>query len=205
MNDPEKFTRDFLRFWYKIRGGLMALPYVFAFFCMHNIDERPEVFIIGLLCVAAAFLLRLWAQLHLRYRLKIKKVLTMTGPYVYVRNPIYIANIMLLAGYVLMSGLGWFFPISILYGVFVYHIVVAYEERHLREKYGAPYVEYFELVPRWLPNILSHQNGETPDGGWSRVRTFLLPSLRAEYQCLLIAMVPLTKKLLAEYSLNFFL
>jgi protein-S-isoprenylcysteine O-methyltransferase Ste14 len=200
MRDQETFTRDFLQFWYKIRGGLMAVPYVFAFFCRHNENERPEVFIIGLVCVAAAFLLRLWAQLHLRYRLKTKKVLTMTGPYVYVRNPIYIANIMLLAGYVLMSELVWFVPVSIFYGYIVYHIVVAYEERHLLEKYGTPYAEFLERVPRWLPTISFHLKDMKPDGQRSRVRAFLVPSLIAEYQCLLIALVPLTKKLLDQYS-----
>ena len=93
MTDPEKFEKDFLHVWYKIRGGLMAAPYVFAFFWMQNENERPEVFIFGLALVIAAFLLRLWAQLHLHYRLKVKKILTTTGPYKYVRNPIYNSQI----------------------------------------------------------------------------------------------------------------
>lgn len=200
MRDPEKFEKDFLHVWYKIRGGLMVFPYVFAFFWMQNENERPEVFIFGLALVIAAFLLRLWAQLHLHYRLKVKKILTTTGPYKYVRNPIYISNIMLLAGYVLMSELVWFVPVSIFYGYIVYHIVVAYEEHHLQEKYGMPYVEYLERVPRWMPNISFHHTGAQRDGETSRFRTFLLPSLRAEYQCLVIALIPLAKELLNHFS-----
>ena len=200
MTDPEKFTNNFLRFWYKIRGGLMAAPYVFAFFWMQNENEHHSVFIFGLALVIAAFLLRLWAQLHLHYRLKVKKILTTTGPYAYVRNPIYVSNIMLLAGYVLMSELVWFVPVSVFYGYIVYHIVVAYEERHLLEKYGDPYAEYLERAPRWTPNISFHHRGSQPDGETSRVRTFLLPSLKAEYQCLVIALIPLTKELLDHFS-----
>ena len=200
MHDPEKFTRDFLHFWYKIRGGLMMVPYVFAFFWMHNENEHPVVFIAGLALVVAAFLIRLWAQLHLHYRLKVKKVLTMTGPYAYARNPIYVSNIMLLAGYVLMSELVWFVPVSIFYGYIVYHIVVAYEEHHLQEKYGTPYMEYLEQVPRWMPRISFHKKDIKPEGEQPHVRTFLLPSLKAEYQCLCIAMIPLAKELLGHYS-----
>ncbi|MBN1881667.1 MAG: isoprenylcysteine carboxylmethyltransferase family protein [Deltaproteobacteria bacterium] len=200
MRNLEKFEGDFLYAWYKLRGVLMTLPYVFAFFCIWNEHEHYSVFIFGLALVIAAFLLRLWAQLHLHYRLKVTKILTMTGPYTYVRNPIYISNIMLLAGYVLMSELVWLVPVSIFYGYIVYHIVVAYEEHHLQEKYGEPYTEYLERVPRWFPKISFHLKGEKPDGEWSRVRSFLLPSLRAEYQCLLIALIPLAKELLDYYS-----
>ena len=85
---------------------------------------------------------------------------------------------MLLAGYVLMSELVWFVPVSIFYGYIVYHIVVAHEEHHLLEKYGEPYAEYLERVPRWMPNISFHHTGARPEGETSRVRTFLLPSLR---------------------------
>ena len=200
MHDPEEFPGKFLHFWYKIRGGMMIVPYVCAFFWMHCDGERPEVFIVGMALIVAAFLLRLWAQLHLHYRLKVKKILTMTGPYSYVRNPIYIANIMLLSGYVMMSELVWFVPVSIFYGYIVYHIVVAHEEYHLKEKYGAPYMEYLDRVPRWIPRLSDNAKGSTPEGKWSHVRTFLLPSLKAEYHCLCIALIPLTKKFLGQYT-----
>ena len=200
MHDPKTFTENFLSFWYKIRGGLMAVPYVFAFLYTQNENEHPKVLITGLALVIAAFLLRLWAQLHLHYRLKVKKVLTTTGPYAYVRNPIYIANIILLAGYILMSELVWLVPVGIFYGYIVYHIVVAYEEHHLQEKYGTPYTEYFERVPRWMPRISLRPKGTQPVGGRSRVRAFLMPSLKAEYQCLCIALVPLAKELVVHFS-----
>jgi hypothetical protein len=82
----------------------------------------------------------------------------------------------------------------------VYHIVAAHEERHLQEKYGAPYTEYLERVPRWIPRISSPLKSARPTDEWSRVRSFLAPSLKAEYHCLCIALVPLAKILLAEYA-----
>jgi protein-S-isoprenylcysteine O-methyltransferase Ste14 len=123
-----------------MRGLLMAVPYIFALVCRWNETESFVVFPLGIALILAAFLIRFWAQLHLHYRLKAVKYLTTTGPYKYVRNPIYVANIILLSGYVLMSELVWFIPVSIVYGYVVYRIVVAYEEFYLKRKYGAPYI-----------------------------------------------------------------
>ena len=99
-----------------------------------------------------------------------------------------------------MSELVWFVPVDIFYGYAVYHIVVAYEEYHLKEKYGMPYIKYLKRVPCWIPRITLHLTGTRPDGETSRVRTSLLPSLRAQYHSLLIAPLPLAKKLLGQFG-----
>ena len=73
----------------------------------------------------------------LHYRLKMRKVLTSTGPYAWVRNPIYIANTSMLVGLTCTSEHFWFVPIMLLWCAVVYHYVVRREESHLRDKYGA--------------------------------------------------------------------
>ena len=47
MHNPEKFESDFLHLWYRLCGGLMAAPYLFAFFCTRNENERHEVCVFG--------------------------------------------------------------------------------------------------------------------------------------------------------------
>ncbi len=74
------------------------------------------------------------------------------GPYGYVRNPMYIAVLCVLAGEVVLyrdPGLLWYFMAL----ATAFHIVVvSYEERTLRRQFGDSYSRYCEAVPRWIPS-----------------------------------------------------
>lgn len=74
-----------------------------------------------------------------------------TGPYRWVRNPIYIGALLIVAGE------AWFFRsvavlvyAGLLAGAFVV-IVIAYEEPTLRHRFGASYETYRRTVPGWIP------------------------------------------------------
>jgi protein-S-isoprenylcysteine O-methyltransferase Ste14 len=73
------------------------------------------------------------------------------GPYRWVRNPIY------LAGMVIVLGEAWLFGSAalLLYAVGVavaFHLlVVAYEEPRLHAKFGERYEAYRRTVSRWVP------------------------------------------------------
>ena len=73
------------------------------------------------------------------------------GPYRWVRNPIY------LAGMVIVLGEAWLFGSTalLLYAVGVavaFHLlVVAYEEPRLRDRFGEQYEAYRQAVSRWVP------------------------------------------------------
>ncbi len=77
--------------------------------------------------------------------------LVRTGPYRYVRNPIYTA----LAGLSLASGLaitGWpLIPISLALYIWGTLIRVRVEERLLRAAFGPEFEEYARRVPAFLP------------------------------------------------------
>lgn len=76
-----------------------------------------------------------------------------TGPYRYVRNPMYVGAILLLIG----SGLTVLSPSIVLLGFAFWglmHIVVlVYEEPVLTAKFGDAYVRYRTEVNRWLPRF----------------------------------------------------
>ena len=79
--------------------------------------------------------------------------LVASGPYRFVRNPMYVAGIVILLGYVL-----WWPSLSILvtpviFFVAVHLFVTLYEEPALRGKFGASYEEYLRTVPRWIPRF----------------------------------------------------
>jgi protein-S-isoprenylcysteine O-methyltransferase Ste14 len=73
------------------------------------------------------------------------------GPYRWVRNPIYLAAVLVVCGE------AWLFlslPLLIYAGAMaiLFHLfVIGYEERTLRRRFGNAYLDYRRTVPRWLP------------------------------------------------------
>ena len=81
--------------------------------------------------------------------------LVIAGLYRYVRNPMYVAIVLALAGETLLLGL-W--TVAAWAGVLwlTFHLfVVLYEEPHLKKVFGADYEAYLRTVPRWIPRARS--------------------------------------------------
>jgi protein-S-isoprenylcysteine O-methyltransferase Ste14 len=78
------------------------------------------------------------------------------GPYRWVRNPIYIAALLVVLGE------AWLFmslPLLAYAGimaVFCHLFVTGYEERTLGRRFGRSYLDYRRTVPRWLPRPPRH-------------------------------------------------
>jgi protein-S-isoprenylcysteine O-methyltransferase Ste14 len=72
------------------------------------------------------------------------------GPYRWVRNPIYVAAL------VIVLGEAWLFMSLRLLAyagamaIFFHLFVTGYEERTLRRRFGRTYLEYWRTVPRWV-------------------------------------------------------
>ncbi len=176
---------------YKIRGILMVPPFLFLLFVFFRETEQDNIiWPAGLAIFGIGVLLRVWAQTHLHYRLKVRKTLTTTGPYACIRNPIYVGNTVMMLGLTVLSELLWFLPVMFFWCVIVYSLVVRREEAHLLGKYGEPYAEYLRKVPRWMPGVMTDRNraGRSRQG-----RSFLWPSIVAELHCFLW-LIPLVAK-----------
>jgi len=182
------------RVFFKFRGLLMLPPVVFVLTSTWG-EIEAELLVWGPAgaLFLAGFLLRLWAQIHLHFRLKVRRALTTTGPYRFTRNPIYIANTLLLLSAACMSELVWFCPLMLAYALGVYALVVRHEEARLRRRYGAAYGEYCRQVPRWLPRLRGPRSPAVP--AW---RAFLWPSLRAEAHTLLLLAPFILKDVVAD-------
>ncbi len=78
------------------------------------------------------------------------------GPYRFVRNPIYIAALLV------VGGEAWLFasPRLLAYAgamAVTFHLfVTGYEERKLSRSFGGSYTEYRRAVPRWIPRPTHH-------------------------------------------------
>jgi protein-S-isoprenylcysteine O-methyltransferase Ste14 len=88
--------------------------------------------------------------------------LVISGPFAYVRNPLYIGNILIYLGLGIMSFA--LFPYlqigALIYFVLQYHFIVMEEENYLHKTYGSLYSEFVKNVPRFLPRLLPYKNLE---------------------------------------------
>jgi protein-S-isoprenylcysteine O-methyltransferase Ste14 len=79
-----------------------------------------------------------------------------SGPYRWVRNPIYLAALLIVAGE------AWLFlslPLLAYAGgmaLCCHLFVIGYEEPALSRRFGASYAEYRHAVPRWIPHRPGH-------------------------------------------------
>ncbi len=73
------------------------------------------------------------------------------GPYAYVRNPLYLGNVLLTLGATFISKLLWMVPVVVMLFVVQYVPIVLWEESVLAEKFGPEYAAYCQQVPRWVP------------------------------------------------------
>ncbi len=75
------------------------------------------------------------------------------GPYSFVRNPMYLAQLSIVLGYFLWTGELIVFVYLINYMFIVYFITTYYEEPYLFRKFGDAYADYTESVPKWIPRL----------------------------------------------------
>ena len=79
--------------------------------------------------------------------------LVAAGPFAAVRNPLYLGNIALWAGFTLMAGLPWLVaPVAFVLAL-EYHAIVRWEEQLLEARLGDAYRAYAARVPRWIPRF----------------------------------------------------
>ena len=72
------------------------------------------------------------------------------GPFGITRNPIYLADTLLLIGVGLVSGITWFLPVALIAASITQKVAIGKEERWLAEKFGKRYRDYAKRVRRWI-------------------------------------------------------
>jgi protein-S-isoprenylcysteine O-methyltransferase Ste14 len=77
--------------------------------------------------------------------------LVVTGLYRYVRNPMYVAVIVIILGQALLFADWRLILCGALFWLAAHVYVVAYEEPTLRRKFGVQYAAFCANVPRWIP------------------------------------------------------
>jgi protein-S-isoprenylcysteine O-methyltransferase Ste14 len=80
------------------------------------------------------------------------------GPFGYVRNPLYLGNILIYLGCGIMSNalVPWLQLAALVWFIVQYHFIVSREEEYLRQTFGEEYDRYVRNVPRFLPRLTQY-------------------------------------------------
>ncbi len=75
------------------------------------------------------------------------------GPFAFVRNPLYVGNMLLYIGVGVMSMalFPWLLIVATIWFYIQYTLIVSKEEEYLAERFGAEYEHYRKNVPRFFP------------------------------------------------------
>lgn len=82
------------------------------------------------------------------------------GPFSYVRNPLYIGNILIYTGVGIMSNalFPWLLLLAVVWFVFQYYQIILLEEEFLEKEFGELYLEFEHDVPRLIPRLSPYVN-----------------------------------------------
>jgi protein-S-isoprenylcysteine O-methyltransferase Ste14 len=137
-------------------GAGLGIGFAFQWLWPVRLLPGYGVRVVGTLILVGSVLLARWAQATMRRGgtnvnpNKPALALVATGPFRHTRNPLYIALSGLYVGLTLLADSVW--PLLLLVPVLLvtHYGIVRREERYLKQKFGAPYVEYTTRVHRWF-------------------------------------------------------
>ncbi len=142
--------------WYILIYVLAARLYV-SILLKNGINLADPLLYVGLIIVLVGVFLSLWAFKAFKYAGRIlgRRIdeLVTWGPYRYMRNPQYVAVILILTGTTIMHRSVFILIFTILQ-IITFYLLVLLEERELESIFKDKYLEYKKRVPRFLPRFL---------------------------------------------------
>ena len=127
----------------------VPLGFVFAAFYLWRAKPTWICLAIGTVLAAMGIFVRAVASGHVDKN----RVLTMSGPYAYVRNPLYLGSIIIGVGFAVAARDLWVVIAILLLFLVIYLPVIRSEEAFLRSRFPE-YATYAQRVPSLLPRTL---------------------------------------------------
>lgn len=142
------------------RNWLFPLFYIFLFIPSPWIFENYLIpLFIGFVVAAAGQTIRI-ATVGLKYIIrggKNRRVyaeeLVTEGLFSHCRNPLYVGNVLILAGLGIMSNSVFFNLLMTPLFIFFYQAIIKAEENFLEGKFGESFRNYMRDVNRWMPSL----------------------------------------------------
>src|ERR1019366_2809882 len=140
--------------WLFRHRGFLPVPFIVVPFAWHGV-MAPSSWAFGAIFVAFGETVRLWgvaaAGAETRRRSRAVTRLVTHGPFAWMRNPLYVGNFFIWAGFSVIAGIQWFLPIAVAMFALEYTPIVRYEEAVLEATFGEEYLRYKRRTTRWLP------------------------------------------------------
>lgn len=142
---------------WRIRANLICL-------ILSLLLARPKLyfFFAGLGLTLLGLLLRAWASGHLSK----EKILAISGPYKYTRNPLYLANLIIGLGVMTASHSGWVLLVFCLNFIIFYPVAVLVERERMRRIFPHQYDKYSRKVPLFFPTLKPTDNASDHRFSW---------------------------------------
>ncbi len=127
--------------------------------------STPLALLIGFTLAFAGELMRAWGVAYAGSLTRVTggvgaPELIVAGPFSYVRNPLYVGNMMLYVGIGVMANAltPWLVLIAAVYFFFQYSMIVSLEEEFLEKTFSTVFAEYKQHVPRFVPRLISYKH-----------------------------------------------
>ncbi len=153
LDDKGPFAKVLNKLRYKeiYRQGLgIILLMVFAYFAT---PTQPWA-AIGVVMVILGGLIRFWAAGMVMKN----KVLATSGPYAWARHPLYVGNILIMFGMVVICLNWWILAITVIFFWFFYPTTIRYEDQKLEKLFAEEWKKWASKVPALMPRLSPYPN-----------------------------------------------
>jgi len=134
---------------------------------LYNAQHANAYVVLGLVCIIFGESIRFWAVSYAGGTTRTTTVgaatLCTVGPFAHTRNPLYIGNMLMYNGIVLIAGASNIFAILMLTWLFFiiqYFLIINLEEQTLTRIFGATYLDYTKNVPRIFPLLFRWESDD---------------------------------------------
>jgi protein-S-isoprenylcysteine O-methyltransferase Ste14 len=135
---------------------LKTLPvYFLGVLLIMMAKPRLDFYALGLFLVVLGEGLRVWATGHLQKNQEV----TTTGPYAYVKNPLYLGTFLIMVGFCLMAN--QLLVLAVGMGVFIFYYAPYKKRREserLAQRFGQAWIDYEAHVPDYLPRWTPYEH-----------------------------------------------
>jgi protein-S-isoprenylcysteine O-methyltransferase Ste14 len=162
MKINRKMLYERLRRYSQLRFAIFypLTAYMIFFSTSDDVSLRASI-----VFLASGVFLRLWSN---GYAIKTKK-LTTSGPYAYIRNPLYLGTMLIIFGFFIMLREYWLALIFAVVMGLAYRRTVRKEEHMLEHDFKEDYRKYRKNVPAFWFRLTPYQGGEKWPFSWARL------------------------------------
>ena len=156
----QRLWSDLARRRYRHRQ-FVTIAYVMLLSLIGRPQRVPALFWPGMVLVVSGEAVRMWASGHV----KKDRILTTTGPYAFVRHPLYVGNNVIVAGFCLASGLWWSLPLWVALAFAFFPPALAHEDALLHRLFGRAWEDWRAHTRALVPGLTPFRTGTRSE--WS--------------------------------------